>query len=327
MKVSVIIPVYKAENFIRKSVESALFHDEVKEIILIEDGSPDNSLQECKALTAEYNRVHMYQHEGGVNKGAGASRNLGILKASQAFICFLDADDYMTAIRFEKEKEIFANNPDADGVYGAIGTHYYDEIGAKAWENQGLDEKHIDAVHNEISPEHLFENLIGFNRPYNGEVTIQTITIKRIKLFQYKIQFDETLRLHQDTLFLWQCAYYLKLFTGEIKKPLAIRGVHKDNRFIHHNNLSDSRSKFYRRSIIWAKEAKLKKEYIIELKNKYYNLSLKDFGIEKRIFRNCQAFILNSYFRRQFIEKMIVNLLIKPLRILLYKSNSKIIML
>ena len=48
VKLSVIIPAYKAERFIRKAVESALQFDEVEEVILVEDGSPDNTLNVCK---------------------------------------------------------------------------------------------------------------------------------------------------------------------------------------------------------------------------------------------------------------------------------------
>jgi len=67
MKVSVIIPVYNAEKFVRNAVASALFHEEVKEIILVEDNSPDNALAVCQELALENDRVRLYQHPGGIN--------------------------------------------------------------------------------------------------------------------------------------------------------------------------------------------------------------------------------------------------------------------
>ena len=57
MKISVIIPVYNAEKFVTNAVESALQFDEVCEVILVEDKSPDNALEVCKALAEKHERV------------------------------------------------------------------------------------------------------------------------------------------------------------------------------------------------------------------------------------------------------------------------------
>src|SRR6187401_917604 len=111
MDISVIIPVFKAEKHIRKAVESALQFDEVKEVILIEDGSPDNSLSVCIALCKEFPRVKLFRHTDEKNHGAGASRNLGLSNASCNFIAFLDADDYFLSNRFDTEQEIFKIHP------------------------------------------------------------------------------------------------------------------------------------------------------------------------------------------------------------------------
>ena len=126
MKISVITPVYNAEKYITQAVESALRFDEVYEVILVEDQSPDNALEVCKKLAQKYDRVKLFQHPDKGNHGAGASRNLGLEKATGDFIAFLDADDYYLPNRFEAEKELF-KNPDVEGVYGAIGVHYYSE--------------------------------------------------------------------------------------------------------------------------------------------------------------------------------------------------------
>ena len=124
MKISVIIPVYNAEKYVEQAVNSALQFQEVFEIILIEDHSPDNALEICENLAKQHHRVKLFQHPDRQNHGAGASRNLGIEKASGDFISFLDADDYYLPNRFDSERELF-KNPNVDGVYGAIGVHYY----------------------------------------------------------------------------------------------------------------------------------------------------------------------------------------------------------
>ena len=62
MKISVITPVYNAENFIVQAVESALQFEEVWEIILVEDQSPDNALEVCRNLAEKHDRVKLIQH-------------------------------------------------------------------------------------------------------------------------------------------------------------------------------------------------------------------------------------------------------------------------
>ena len=73
--VSVIIPVYNAESFLSKAIESVVYLEEVGEIILIEDQSPDNALALAVSLEQEFDKVKLYQHPDKKNHGAGASRN------------------------------------------------------------------------------------------------------------------------------------------------------------------------------------------------------------------------------------------------------------
>ena len=115
MKISVIIPVYNAENFIEKAVYSALNQPEVNEIILIEDKSKDNSLNICQKLANEHSIVKLLQHKDNLNHGAGASRNIGLIHAQYEYISFLDADDFFLPKRFLKTKQVFFENPDAEG--------------------------------------------------------------------------------------------------------------------------------------------------------------------------------------------------------------------
>ncbi|MGX5685013.1 glycosyltransferase family 2 protein [Chryseobacterium cucumeris] len=116
MKISVImIPVFNAELYITKAVESALQFSEVFEVLLIEDRSPDNALEICKELAEKHMRVQFFQHPDKENHGAGASRNLGIENAAGDVIAFLDADDYFLPNRFDVEKELF-KNPQIEGI-------------------------------------------------------------------------------------------------------------------------------------------------------------------------------------------------------------------
>lgn len=118
--VSVIAPVYKAAIFMTNAVESAIRLEEVGEVILIEDGSPDNAIEILKKIASENPKVRLYQHQNGENKGVGAIRNLGIEKSKYEFVAFLDADDWYLANRFEEKKALISKYNDAAGIYGLL---------------------------------------------------------------------------------------------------------------------------------------------------------------------------------------------------------------
>jgi glycosyltransferase involved in cell wall biosynthesis len=91
--VSVIIPVYQAVDYLERAVKSVFLQENVIEIFLVEDGSVDGSYDLCRRLEAEYSKVKVLIHEGHVNKGQSASRNLALKFATGEWIQFLDADD------------------------------------------------------------------------------------------------------------------------------------------------------------------------------------------------------------------------------------------
>lgn len=307
MDVSVIIPAYNAASFIEKAVQSALFHEEVQQIILIEDGSTDTTLAVCKQLVKDNPKVQLVQHPNGENRGAGASRNLGIKNATQTYIAFLDADDHYTNIRFQKEKEIFENNPEADGVYGATGVAYLDGVGAKTWENKGMDKNKLTTVNAVIPPDHLFSYLIGYvnKGKYEGYFHIDSLTIKRSSLLKSQVLFNDHLRLHQDTVFVWQLSYYLKLYTGTFEKPVSIRGVHAQNRFIHEKNLHKSRSKQYKVLRDWSMGIKLDKSIVRRFQLRFFKNYLRSRSSWQRPLFYLQLLLKDSHTRTSFGKKQL----------------------
>jgi glycosyltransferase involved in cell wall biosynthesis len=227
MKISVITPVYNAEKYVTKAVESALQFPEVWEIILVEDQSPDHALAICKKLVEKYDRVKLFQHPDKGNHGAGASRNLALEKASGDLIAFLDADDYYLPNRFDAEKELF-KNPEVEGVYGAIGVHYYSEKAKEQFFS--LFGNRLTTVYKKHSPEDVFRGQLGMNGSF-GLFSIDGLTIRKSALDKKLSPMMKThLRLHQDTEFLFRLSYYLDLYPGILDKAVANRGVHEDNR-------------------------------------------------------------------------------------------------
>lgn len=228
-KVSVIIPVYNAEKYLRKAVESAIVLDEVGEIVLVEDKSPDNALELCVALEKEYDKVKLYQHPDKCNHGAGASRNLGIQKSNCDYIAFLDADDYYLPTRFKKDQDVFARYPDCDGVYSSVETYFYSEEAKRNFFDNGFGYQEILSLNAAVPPEELFSVLFSKHPSVTGQFCTNGITLKR-EVFNTVGMFNINLKLKQD-IHLWRrLAGFCNLYPGDIKQPVAFRGIHSQNR-------------------------------------------------------------------------------------------------
>lgn len=91
---SVIIPVYNAQDVLPMAIDSVLGQgiDDL-ELILVDDGSRDNSLSVCRAYADRDSRLNVISQKNG---GPGAARNAGLRKAKGQFICFVDSDDTVT---------------------------------------------------------------------------------------------------------------------------------------------------------------------------------------------------------------------------------------
>ena len=98
MKYSVIIPVYNVENYLSRCIDSLLAQNYVDlEILLIDNGSKDQSGQICEDYAAQFSNIIAYHIP---NKGVSSARNFGLSKAEGEFICFVDADDYLVGNLF-----------------------------------------------------------------------------------------------------------------------------------------------------------------------------------------------------------------------------------
>jgi len=115
--VSTIIPVYNRAGMIRTAVQSVL--DQTYrpiEIILVDDGSTDNTFAELQQLASEYPEIIRAAHR--VNGGPGLARETGRLLASGEFIQYLDSDDLLFPRKFEVQVAALRANPDCGIAYG-----------------------------------------------------------------------------------------------------------------------------------------------------------------------------------------------------------------
>ena len=98
--VSIVIPVYKAEEYIGKCIESLQNQTYSNlQIILIEDSSPDNSGQICDDYAAKDDRITVIHHER--NMGVSKTRNDGLAIVKGEYIAFVDGDDYVAPTMIE----------------------------------------------------------------------------------------------------------------------------------------------------------------------------------------------------------------------------------
>ena len=117
-KVSIVVPVYNRERFLDKCIKSLLSQTYNNiEIILVDDGSKDNSLNVCNNYAKNDERIRVIHKENG---GVQSARNRGIEESTGYYICFVDADDYVT----DKFIENFISVYRSDNYQCVVCGHY-----------------------------------------------------------------------------------------------------------------------------------------------------------------------------------------------------------
>mgnify|MGYP000999180652 CR=1 FL=1 len=194
MKISIIIPIFNADAFLDQCISSVLdqtFDD--FELILINDGSTDQSGEICEKFAASDSRIKLYHKENG---GVSSARNLGIENSIGEWITFVDSDDYLTSDYLKAFSEFVET--DTDLII------------------QGQNS--IEKKHDEIMISYNFENqcLIAPNEflnrfnilPFYFGVWCKAFKTKIIK--DNKIIFDTAKSLGEDTLFNLKYLSYCK---------------------------------------------------------------------------------------------------------------------
>ena len=106
--ISVIIPVYNVEQYIERCIRSVIVQTYKNlEIIIVDDGSTDNSGNICDKLAQEDNRIKVFHQ---VNKGVSAARNIGLQEAHGEFIGFVDSDDFIDSDMYEYLYSLIKDN-------------------------------------------------------------------------------------------------------------------------------------------------------------------------------------------------------------------------
>ncbi len=214
--ISIIVPVYNVEKYIERCIESILeqsFRD--FELILVNDGSKDDSLTKCRLWEAD-RRVRIFSIE---NHGVSYARNLGLQHAIGKWILFLDSDDYL--IEGCLEQLVSLTNLGAQEISGlyvegeeTFGTQQYALVDAKSVMKMSLD-----SVNHNLLPDFypLKPSTLLFcaGKLYLNEV------IKK-----YDVKFQDKLRLSEDLLFHLD---YLSHIDNVIVTNVAVLFYRQDN--------------------------------------------------------------------------------------------------
>jgi len=184
-KVSVVMPVYNVEQYVAEAIESVLNQTwEGLELIIVNDCSPDNSLQVCQRFTDP--RIKIVEHEK--NKGLAAARNTGIRHATGELVAFIDSDDLWYPEKLQLHIEHLDNNPHIGVSFSR--SEFIHADGSKTGYHQMP--KLFDITAREI----LCRNPVGNgSAPVIRKQVLEDIGYDRQGEIQY---FDEDLRQSED---------------------------------------------------------------------------------------------------------------------------------
>lgn len=207
--VTIVIPCYNCERTIVEAITSALSQDYPKiEVIVVDDGSTDNSGQLVKSLMNEDSRLSIYYQE---NKGVSAARNLGLHFASGSYISFLDGDDKLKSSYISLGMDVFKSNPSLTLVYS----------------NMELFER-----------EKGLYPLPKFNiRDFLRSNCIPVFALVRTEQLREIKGFDESISLCED----WECwVHILKIFGTEVYRIEEPQYYYR-RRFTNDSNMDQNR--------------------------------------------------------------------------------------
>lgn len=183
--ISVIVPVYNTEKYLRNCLDSILGQTYRElEILLIDDGSTDSSCGICDEYSSQDSRVQVWHHK---NSGVSFSRNFGIEKCTGEWIIFADSDDWLDLTMLETMIDL-ARRTKADTI--CCGAYQGDESSVeerKIWRNFS-DEEHVYDGKDTIGAV-IEQSGTLWNKLLNGDVV-------------RKLRFYEGIRYAEDTLFL-----------------------------------------------------------------------------------------------------------------------------
>lgn len=185
--VSVVIPAYNVEKYIGKCIECVCRQSYKNiEIIIVNDGSKDNTQLVCEKLAVTDSRITVITQK---NSGGSAARNRGMMEAKGKYLCFVDADDVINEAFVQNMVDNYVSHQAELSICG-------------------FEEKKEDTIINATSgnlqimtQEEAMEKLLREDS-FKGYVWNKLFNMEIIR--QNKLQFDTTIKIWEDVLFVFE---------------------------------------------------------------------------------------------------------------------------
>lgn len=208
--VSIVIPTYNYAAYVGRAIGSCLDQSYSNvEIIVVDDGSTDNTADVVEALVRRHPLSLRYVAQP--NTGVSAARNKGMEHASGGFIAFLDSDDCLTPDAIETRLKVLIDNPDL----GIVLTEKYNRY--------GNDEKlhYQPRVKSDMVSDRLYEDLLL--KKISSAVTSILVRADIARRFSFPVQ----LKTGEDTVYLAKIFFSSKAYV--LAKPTVIVNYHSDS--------------------------------------------------------------------------------------------------
>lgn len=183
--VCVVITAYRAETTIARAVTSALSDTRVREVIVVDDHSPDGTIPAAKSAAHGSERLQVIAFDR--NRGPSAARNAAIAGAESPLVAILDADDYFLPDRFSQL-------PDGDWDFVADNIAFIPEGSTPP----DLTSRSGECRHRDLSFDEFIERNISRAASHRSELGFLKPVMRRATLQKLGLVYDEKLRLGED---------------------------------------------------------------------------------------------------------------------------------
>ena len=190
-KIDIIIPVYNVKKYLRKSIYSIISqHYNNISVILVDDGSTDNSGEICDEYALKYDFIKVIHTK---NHGVSHARNIGLEHVTNDYVYFMDSDDYIEPNFLGKLMEQISKD-DSDIVGGSFVVDDGDNISKMLLEQDTNIFDRTEIIKEIFSPKdesHKVQNWSLWDKLFKKELVTS-------------VRFNESISMSEDMLFLWQ---------------------------------------------------------------------------------------------------------------------------
>ena len=239
---SIIVPIYKVEPYVHKCIDSIVDQSyEDFELILVDDGSPDNCPKICDEYADRDKRIHVIHKKNG---GLVSARNAGLKAATGEYVLYVDGDDWLLPDSLKRVygKALNGCSPDMI-VFNMTRVFDYGEVKDPCAVKEGLYDR--AKLENDIYPYMMYDSRQGFYHwllfpSCGGKI------IRRTILLEHYCQ-DERIRMGEDNAFIFECmlesqsVYFLTEYFYMYNQQNAgsIRSNYDARRFENNKYLTD----------------------------------------------------------------------------------------